>query len=177
MTTHLAFLRAINLGKNRRLPMAQLKEVLSDAGFTEVATHLATGNVRMGSTKRSRAAVEKEVERVLSDAVGFEVPTIVLSPKELSELYAEALGLEVSAQRKYLTLLKGEPSAAGAEELDAWTAPGEGARALNRAVYWWIDHPNQDAKMSNAKVERLAGTIGTTRDLKVIATLAERWGA
>ena len=176
MTTHLAFLRAINLGKNRRVPMPRLKEVITDAGFTGVETHLATGNVRVESSKRSRSAVEKEIERALSSAFGFEVPTIVLSPKELSALYAEALALEVSAQRKYLTLLKDEPSPDLTAELDAWSAPGEGAKALGRAVYWWIDHPNQDAKMSNARVERQLGTA-TTRDLKVIATLAERWGA
>jgi uncharacterized protein (DUF1697 family) len=177
MTTHLAFLRAINLGKNRRLPMPQLKEVLTATGFTGVETHLATGNVRVESTKRSRATVEKEIERALSSTVGFEVPTIVLSPKELSEVYDEALALDVSAQRKYLTFLKGDFAPDVTAELDGWAAPGEGAKVLGRAVYWWIDHPNQDAKMSNARVERLVGTVGTTRDLKVIATLAERWGA
>ena len=176
MTTHLAFLRAINLGKNRRVPMARLKEVLAEAGFTGVETHLATGNVRVGSSKRSAAAVEREVERVLVDAFGFEVPAIVLSPVELRRLYDDATALDVAAQRRYLTLLKDEPSGEAVAELDAWSAPGEGAKVLGRAVYWWIDHPNAAAKLSNARVERQLGTA-TTRDLKVIATLAERWGA
>jgi uncharacterized protein (DUF1697 family) len=176
MTTHLAFLRAINLGKNRRVPMAQLKEVLTEAGFTGVETHLATGNVRVESSKRSRSGVETHIERVLADAFGFEVPTIVLSPNELRDVYAEAVSLEVSAQRRYVTFLKDEPEPSAAAEIDAWEAPGEGARVLSRAVYWWIDHPNADARMSNATVERKVGTA-TTRDLKVVATLAQRWGA
>ncbi len=176
MTTQLAFLRAINLGKNRRVPMAQLKEVLGSAGYTGVETHLATGNVRVETPKRSRASVEKDIEGILSRTFGFEVPTIVLSPKELAQVYDEAVALDVSAQRKYLTLLKDEPTQEVIEELDAWAAPGEGAKVLGRAVYWWIDHPNAAARMSNARVERQLGTA-TTRDLKVIATLAERWGA
>jgi uncharacterized protein (DUF1697 family) len=176
MTTHLAFLRAINLGKNRRLPMPQLKEILTGAGFTGVETYLATGNVRVESTKRARRAVETQVERALAEGVGFEVPTIVVTPRELSELYAEAVALDVAAQRRYLTFLKDEPDPAAVEEIDAWEAPGEGARVLGRAVYWWIDHPTVDARMSNARVERKLGAA-TTRDLKVVATLAERWGA
>jgi uncharacterized protein (DUF1697 family) len=176
MTTHIAFLRAINLGKNRRLPMAQLQECLTAAGFSDVETYLATGNVRLSTSKRSRTVVEKEVESVLRDTTGFEVPTIVLSPTELSRVYADALAADVSAQRRYVTFLKDEPPADLAAELDAWEAPGEGAKVLGRAVYWWIDHPNADAKMSNAKVEKRLGTA-TTRDLKVVTTLADRWGA
>jgi uncharacterized protein (DUF1697 family) len=176
MTTHIAFLRAINLGKNRRLPMAQLQECLTDAGFSGVETYLATGNVRVNTSKRSRAVVEKEIERVLLESTGFDVPTIVLSPAELSRVYADAVGADVHAQRRYLTFLKDEPAADLAAEIDAWEAAGEGAKVLGRAVYWWIDHPNADARMSNARVEKRLGTA-TTRDLKVVTTLAERWGA
>ncbi len=174
MTTHLAFLRAINLGRNRRLPMALVKESLTGAGFTGVETYLATGNVRVESPKRSASTVEREVEEVLSASAGFEVPTIVVSPKELAALRAEADGLGVTAQRRYVTFLRKEPPAELAAEIDGWEAPGEGAKVLGRAVYWWIDHPNAAAKMSNARVEKQLGTA-TTRDIKVVTTLVQRW--
>ena len=176
MTTHVAFLRAINLGKNRRLPMAKVQQTLTAAGFAGVETYLATGNVRVETPRRSRAAVEKELERVLGAGAGFAVPTIVLSPRELGALYAEALSLEVPAQRRYLTFLKEEAPEEAVARLDSWEAPGEGAKVLGRAVYWWIDHPTTAARLSNVLVERHVGTA-TTRDLKVVATLAERWGA
>jgi uncharacterized protein (DUF1697 family) len=176
MTTHIAFLRAINLGKNRKLPMSQVLECLTGAGFTEVQTYLATGNMRVQTPKRSRAAVEREVEAALSSAAGFDVPTIVYSPAELARLYADAVGLEISAQRRYLTFLRDEPPADVVDRIDGWEAPGEGAKVLGRAVYWWIDHPNAAAKMSNARVEKQLGTA-TTRDLKVVRTVVDRWCA
>ena len=174
MTTHLAFLRAINLGKNRRLPMGQVKEALTLAGFTGVETYLATGNVRVESPTRSPSAVEREIETALSASAGFEVPTIVLPPEELAGLYGAAEALDVSAQRRYLTFLRDQPPARLVAEIDGWEAPGEGARVLGRAVYWWIDHPNAAAKMSNARVEKQLGTA-TTRDIKVVTTLVQRW--
>jgi hypothetical protein len=41
-------------------------------------------------------------------------------------------------------------------------------------VVWWLDHPTQAARFSNARVER--HVVATTRDLKVVTTLAQRWG-
>ena len=40
MPTYVAFLRAINLGKNRKFPMADVRRVLTTAGFTDVETEL-----------------------------------------------------------------------------------------------------------------------------------------
>ena len=174
MPTHVAFLRAINLGKHRKLPMAQVKECLAAAGFTDVETYLATGNVRLETPKRSSSAVEQAVERALSASAGFEVPTVVLSPKELAAVHASAVRLGVTAQRQYVTFLRNDPPPGLAAELDGWTAPGEGAKVLGRAVYWWLDHPNAAAKMSNARVEKQLGTA-TTRDIKVVTTMVKRW--
>ncbi|HET6560991.1 MAG TPA: DUF1697 domain-containing protein [Marmoricola sp.] len=174
-STRIAFLRAINLGRNRRFPMAEVKECLADAGFTDVETHLATGNVRFGSRMRSRARLEERLEEVFEARTGFAVPTIVVSPAELCAVHDAAMALDVTAARRYVTFLK-DPLTTGAKaEIDAWDAPGEGAKALDRAVVWWLDHPTAAAKFSNARVERHA--VATTRDLKVVATLAERWGA
>lgn len=174
MATYVAFLRAINLGRNRRLPMTLVKESLDGAGFAGVETYLATGNVLVSRPRGSARAVERAITEALSGAAGFEVPTVVLPPSELAALHDAAVALEVSAERRYLTFLREEPPPELVAELDAWTAPGEGAKVLGRAVYWWIDHPNAAAKMSNARVERQLGTA-TTRDLKVVRTLRERW--
>ena len=178
MPSYVAFLRAINLGRNRRFPMADVQRCLTAAGFTEVETFLATGNVRVVTSLRSRSKVEAGLERVFEAQSGFAVPTVVLTPAELSDLYDAVLALDVTAERRYVTLLKDDPPPTAVVGLDSWDAPGEGAKVVGRAVYWWIDHPTQDARLSNARVERQIGALGTatTRDLKVIAKLAERWG-
>ena len=179
MPTYVAFLRAINLGKNRKVPMADLRRWLAESGAQEVETHIQTGNVRLRTTLRSRSAVEKYAEDLLADRCGFEVPTIVFTPKELSAVYADAVGLTSTTDpvdvRRYVTLLKEEPPRDAAGVLDAWDAGGERAAVRGRAVHWMVPGPLQAAKLSNARIEKLLG-VGTTRDLKVISTLADRWG-
>jgi uncharacterized protein (DUF1697 family) len=171
----IAFLRAINLGRNRRFAMADLKACLAEAGFPDVETYLATGNVRVGTRMRSRARLEVRLEEVFEAFTGFAVPTVVVTPAELREVHDAALALDLVAPRRYVTFLKEPLSAEAQAEIDAWDAPGEGARALDRAVVWWLDHPSQGARFALPTAER--HVVATTRDLKVVATLAERWGA
>ena len=170
----IAFLRAINLGKNRRFAMADLKACLAEAGFADVETYLATGNVRLGTRMRSRARLEERLEEVFEGCAGFAVPTIVVTPAELREVHEAAMALRLAAPRRYVTFLKEPLSAEARAEIDAWDAPGEGAKALERAVVWWLDHPSQSARFAIPKAER--HVVATTRDHKVVATLAERWG-
>jgi uncharacterized protein (DUF1697 family) len=179
--TYVAFLRAINLGRHHKLPMADLRTWLADAGYADVATHIQTGNVRLVSGRRSTAAVERDLEELLAARAGFEVPTIVVTPGELREVHERSVTaleeLEVIADRRYVTFLKTAPSADAAAAIDGWSTAGEGARVVGRAVLWWLDHSVAAAKLSNARLEKLSdgGSVGTTRDLKVVAKLVEKW--
>jgi uncharacterized protein (DUF1697 family) len=178
MPDYVAFLRAVNLGKHRKLPMADARAWLADAGLTGVETYIQTGNLRFGSSLRARHRVERLVEEVLQERCGFVVPTMVLTPVELREVYDAARALEVPADddlRRYVTFLKRDPAPGAADELVAWPEPGEGARLVGRAVHWWLARPMQQSRLGNERIERLLGPA-TTRDLKVVTTLAERWG-
>jgi uncharacterized protein (DUF1697 family) len=173
--TYVAFLRAINLGPRRRFAMPDLRDCLEQAGFAEVDTWLATGNVRVRATARSTERVRSLLEAAFAERAGFEIPTVVLRPEELLEIHRAAGEVDTGAGRRYVTFLQQEPPADLAAEIGAWDAPGEGARALGRAVLWWVEHPTRAARMSNAVLERRLG-VGTTRDFKVVTTLAQRWG-
>ncbi len=63
-TLRVALLRGINLGPNRTLPMAGLREVASSLGWTDVATHLQSGNLIFASP-----AGDREAARLLGEAV------------------------------------------------------------------------------------------------------------
>ena len=182
MADYVAFLRAINLGKNRKFPMAELRSCLEGAGFDEVETYIASGNVRVRSSLRSHAKLAERLEEIFEADRGFTVPTVVVSAKELRQLYDDAIGLDApidapaDALRRYVTLLKEPPAKGAVEELEALSGDGEAVRVRGRGVHLWMRQGYQNAKLNNARVEKLLG-VATTRDLKVITTLAERWGA
>jgi uncharacterized protein (DUF1697 family) len=178
MARFVAFLRAVNVGK-RKYPMAELREVLTDAGFEEVETHIQTGNVLFGTSLRSRAKVIAALEKAMREDRGFEVPVVLLTPQELSELYDEAcdFGGGKKLQGHYISLLAEPPSKRAAKALEARSDGGEEIRVGERAVHLMLtSKPFHEAKTGNAEVEKELG-VATTRNLTVITKLTEKWGS
>jgi uncharacterized protein (DUF1697 family) len=179
---YVAFLRAINLGKNRKFPMADVRACLEGAGFDDVETYIASGNVRVRSSMRSVTRVADRLEELFEADRGFAVPTVVMTGEELRTVYDDAMGLEppsaahADGLRRYVTLLKEPPTKSTAAEVEELSTEEEFAWVRGRAVHLWMQSGYQNARLNNAKVEKLLG-VATTRDLKVITTLAQRWGA
>ena len=182
MADYVAFLRAINLGKNRKFPMTELRSCLEAAGFDDIDTYIQTGNVRLRSTMRSPVRLADRLEEVFEADRGFAVPTVVVTAQELRQVYDDAMELEPPSSahadglRRYVTLLKQEPPKTVAAEVEGLSTDEEVAWVRGRAVHLWMRSGYQNARLNNARVEKLLG-VATTRDLKVITTLAQRWGA
>ena len=174
MPTYIAFLRAINVGK-RMFAKAAIVQACEDAGFTDVETYINTGNVRVSTSLRSRAKVEAALEKAFAASAGFDVPTIVFTPQELTAVAADAE--ELAAEHSgllYVSLLKDAPTAASAT-LDGAGKDGERAEVRGRAAHLLLGRDYHSAKLSNAVVEKHLG-VATNRNVKVIRTLAEKWG-
>ena len=178
MPTHVAFLRAVNIGK-RQYKTADLRAALEGAGYGDVETHIQTGNVKVTSPVRSRARMEQDLEALFLADRGFQVVTMVFSPAEVSRLAADAdevAGKHGFEYGHYLSLLKTQPTAAAARELEQLSGNGESLVVRDRAVHLLYDIPYGEAKNSNAQVEKLLGPA-TNRNAKVIRAIAEKWGA
>ena len=59
--THIALLRAINVGGNKKVAMADLRDFMAALGFRDVRSLLQTGNLVF----RSEGATDVELERTL----------------------------------------------------------------------------------------------------------------
>ncbi|HEY4479132.1 MAG TPA: DUF1697 domain-containing protein [Candidatus Paceibacterota bacterium] len=73
---HVAFLRGVNVGGNRQVPMLQLKEVFEELGFKNVRTVLASGNVIFESARSNSSALWNtriKIEKKLKKTFGFEI--------------------------------------------------------------------------------------------------------
>ncbi len=80
------FLRGINLGK-RQMKMAELKTCLEAAGFTDVKTVLASGNVRL-SAEGTETGIKTRIEKAIADQFSFDVGVVLRSGQELAAMLA-----------------------------------------------------------------------------------------
>ena len=173
MPTYVAFLRAVNLGPTRKFPKAAIVAATEGAGFTDVATHINTGNVRLSTSMRSRARIEAALERAYQADRGFAVPTIVFTPAEICAIADDADGLE-SPGRHYVSLLKQEPTPEGIRTIEAAGSDGERAVVRGRAVHLLLGESYHQATLENSAVEKALG-VATNRNITVIRTLADKW--
>jgi len=88
MSTHVAFLRALNVG-GRRLTNEELCSHVESLGFSGVFTYRASGNVVLES-ENTRENIEVALEKGLSAALGYDVPAMVRSVEDLRSLIGAA---------------------------------------------------------------------------------------
>ncbi|MGE5626009.1 MAG: DUF1697 domain-containing protein [Bacillota bacterium] len=105
-----AFLRGINVGGKKLVPMAALKKIFEKMGCREVRTVLASGNVRF--TPKDGKLTAKVVEATLEKSLGFEVNVMLRNVSELAKIAKSDpfKGIRIGKQtRLYVTLLAQKP--------------------------------------------------------------------
>jgi uncharacterized protein (DUF1697 family) len=175
MARYIAFLRGINLGGKRRVPMAELRAVLADAGYEDVLTHLQSGNVVLTSDAKPRQ-LERALSGQLERAFGFRIGVVVRTRDELADVIAhDPFGAEADDPGRYqVSFLSGEPEPGGVKELEGAQAPPERVDARGREVYGW--HPGGVGRSELAKqitAERLGVDEVTARNWRTITKLLE----
>lgn len=114
MIKYAAFLRGINVGGNKKVPMADLKKAMQKAGYKNVSTLLASGNVCFEALKKATDKIAAELEQLLKKTFGFEVGVLV---RTIDEIRATAdakpfKGIKVTPEtRLYITFLSEPPKA------------------------------------------------------------------
>ncbi|MUM29090.1 DUF1697 domain-containing protein, partial [Mycolicibacterium sp. CBMA 295] len=135
MTRYIAFLRGVNVG-GVNLKMAEVAQAMEAAGFTEVRTILASGNVLLDSASGA-AEVRTTAERALRDAFGYEAWVLVYDLATLQKIStAYPFEREVDGHHSYVTFVS------DADLLDELAAlpPGAGEKVQrgDGVLYWQV---------------------------------------
>jgi len=168
MTKYALLLRGVNVG-GVNLKMAEVARTLTDAGFGDVRTILASGNVLLESSAGT-GAVRKEAEAVLRDAFGYEAWVLVYgidSVRHIVEAYP--FERELDGYQSYVTFV------ADGAVLDELAALGEGAgpdEKISRGdgvVYWQVPKGGTlDSSIGKTMGKPRYKSSTTTRNLRTL---------
>src|SRR5438309_925602 len=84
--TYVAFLRGINVGGNRKVEMAKLKQTFERLGLTHVRTFINSGNVIFVTNNESVTEITSIIEAAIEKDFGFEVKVLLKSLAQIKEL-------------------------------------------------------------------------------------------
>src|SRR5688572_21397703 len=90
MPRYAAFLRGINVGGNKKVPMAALRKALEKAGFRDTKTLLASGNVVFTTDEIDSAKVKGTFESAFTSEFGFSSYVVVRSADQIEKLMKSA---------------------------------------------------------------------------------------
>jgi uncharacterized protein (DUF1697 family) len=86
MPTHIALLRGINVGGNKRVAMADLRNVVASLGHTDVATYIQSGNVLFSSDTGDTASLAAGLEQAIAGTLGVQARVVVLTRDGLADI-------------------------------------------------------------------------------------------
>src|SRR5262245_17252346 len=85
MPAYAAFLRAVNVGGTGKLPMTTLRALCEQAGFGNVTTYIASGNV-VFTTSLDPAKAQQKLEKLLAVKMGKPVRAHLRTQEELEAI-------------------------------------------------------------------------------------------
>lgn len=107
---YIAFLRGINVGGNKVIPMKDLAGIFEKTGFKNVKTVLASGNVVFESTEPSPKILVTNLEKAIADATGFKAGIQIRKFDEIRSLVEDNPFKQFKADNDihwYVTFLDG----------------------------------------------------------------------
>jgi uncharacterized protein (DUF1697 family) len=176
MTTWVALFRGINVGRNKRVAMSELRTMLNSLGYTDIRTHLQSGNAIFSAPRRKPEALEQELSAGIQNTFGMDVAVMVRTAAELAAVVdANPFAARgVDTRELHATFLAAVPAAAkiAAVDRDAG-APDEFALG-KRVIY--VRLPNGVMGSRLPDWDRLLGMRTTTRNWNTTTRLRDLAG-
>lgn len=170
-----ALLRGVNVGGNKIVPMAELREMLEGMGFSGVRTLLQSGNAVFEGSEIESTELEARLEVATRERFGFDVTYMVRTVAEWERVVAENPFPDVAQEspaKLLATFLKGEPAPGGLESLCAALAGPEQFVGIGRTLYVHFPDGIGISKFSPNLIERKLGVAGTGRNWNTVLKIA-----
>jgi uncharacterized protein (DUF1697 family) len=178
MPRYVALFRGINVGKAKRIAMADLRKLLEKQGYTEVKTLLNSGNAVFTAAATPANKLAAQIRAAVAQKLGVDALVIVKSAKDVEGIMAGNRLAGAGDASRLLIAMTHEPRALAS--LEAFAGRKWGAEKVHvgkHAVYLWcangiLESPALQAlfkTLENQATARNWATLG-----KIHALLAER---
>lgn len=169
---HVVLLRGINVG-GIKIKMADLKATLEDAGFENVKTILATGNVLLDSPEQA-AAVKETCQQALRKRFDYDAWVLVLSEEQIAEII-DGYPYDDSndARQPYVVFSEDGVSTADLAAFADLDPELEQAQpGPHRTLYWEVvKGETVHSKLGKASAKTTYKSTTTTRNLRTVRKL------
>jgi uncharacterized protein (DUF1697 family) len=168
MTRYAALLRGVNVGGHKKIAMADLRSVLTDLGFGDVRTLLASGNAVFTADAPPDSAT---IENALAE-LGLTTRCVLLTADEIRAVIEAhpLVSVADNGSRMVAVFLSDDLEPALADEVVA-LAP-EHIRVGSKVIYQWCPDGILEAPELVPLVKKRTGIVATARNWNTVTKIA-----
>lgn len=171
MKTYIAFLKGINVGGHKKVPMAELRDILTKIGFQDVKSYIQSGNVILKSDEESIQKIEETISSSIEDHFGFEVSVLVKMRQDLKRIFEDSPFHEEQKKASYFMMLHDKPKKALVFEASEKVYEGETYVIIKDCIYYFYEKGLGQAKFNVNFFERKLNTFATARNYNTMVKL------
>ncbi|MFY9825480.1 MAG: DUF1697 domain-containing protein [Thermoanaerobaculia bacterium] len=170
MPTYAALLRAVNVGGNNLIKMADLRGLLAGLGLERVRTLLQSGNAVFDARSKDGAQLAEKISDAIHQAHGHRPDVILRTADELRRALGQ-VPFDASANPSlvHINFLAAPADPEGARQLSAWEGPAVVVKGSE--VYLHYPEGSGRSKLNRLPMEKMLGTRGTARNLNTVRKL------
>lgn len=167
---YVAFLRAINVG-NRRIKMADLRDVYTDLGYENIATYIASGNIVFDSPRPPKIS---DLEDAFEHAFGFSAEVFLRDEQQVTDL-VERVPWRTDAGIVEVSFLERSPNASDARALEGTAIAPERIVVTDTEVLFLRRGKGMDTIHKESTAMEILDMKMTRRGLATVQQIAERF--
>lgn len=169
----ITLLRGVNVSGFNKVPMADLRTVLTNDGFSNVATYIQSGNVAL-DTDLPPSNVTERIEQLLVEHFDVDVPVVSIPQNHVTNiLNAAPFSPDMHPAYQVIYFPAGPVDVAGIEAIDQSKYDGDVITPASDAVYVSYDGGQSTSSLTVNALEKAAGTTLTGRNLRSSAKLVD----
>ena len=171
MITYAGLVRGINVGKARRLPMADLRALVKAEGFTDPRTLLNSGNVVFAGAKQPFPRLAARLESAIETRAGFRPHVVVVDAAWVDAVMQEnSLTQADNPSRLLVAFVQDTDRLQSVRELASRDWGSEALVVGTRAAYIWLPDGILESRVLSEVVARVGPWI-TTRNWTTVQKL------
>lgn len=168
---YVVFVRGVNVGGARKLPMAHLRRLCTDAGCSDVTTYIQSGNVVLRAPLRA-AELERAIEERIGASLGDDVAVMARSVDEVAAVLASGIyESERDATKRIVAFLKQAPPRGALRALDLARFAPEEVTLRGRELFFHLPNGQGRAKLPEAVARAVAPIAFTSRNWATVERL------
>lgn len=167
-----ALIRGINVGRAKRVAMADLRALLQELGFGDVGTLLNSGNAVFTCTRGTAAAAAKQIEKGLASRIGVPARVLVLDADDLDAVIEEnpLVGVASDPTRLFAAVFMDSDARARVAPLARQKWGAERLAVGSKAAYLWCPGGLAESPLTEAVNRALKDSV-TVRNWATMSRL------